>query len=141
MDILEYILHTGSQPRYSPLILKRNAQPTDASERYVSLAGSVADQTRFISYLHHPGTADDVKPVTHWVIVNLGGKRGLGVLKQAVGHVAGAESAKARLAVLLNGDGEPEALERVVLAALQVGVRFVRLVNSSVATSGVTVES
>ncbi|GAQ80221.1 UDP-glucose:glycoprotein glucosyltransferase [Klebsormidium nitens] len=143
MNILEYVLHSGSQPRYSPLILKRNAQPSDASERYVSLAGSVADQTRFISYLHHPGTADDVKPVTHWVVANLGGKRGLGVLKQAVGHVAGADSAQARLAVLLNGEGEPGALERVVLAALQVPSRRQKIVPflQRLLSSGALVES
>jgi hypothetical protein len=119
MDILDFAFRQGSHSRYSPLVLGRNAPGTESTERYVSLA----DQTGLVSklqYLHHLGTADDVKPVTHWVVVNLGDRKGLGVLKQAVAHLADKSSARSRVAVLLAGDQEPSVLERVVLAALQV---------------------
>lgn len=123
MDILDFAFRQGSHSRYSPLVLGRNAPGTESTERYVSLAGPVADPIGLVpklQYLHHPGTADDVKPVTHWVVVNLGERKGLRVLKQAVAHLADKSSAKSRVAVLLMGDQEPSVLERVVLATLQV---------------------
>jgi UDP-glucose:glycoprotein glucosyltransferase len=123
MDILDFALRQDSHSRYSPLVLGGNVPGAESTERYVSLAGPVADQTGLVPklpYLHHPGTADDVKPVTHWVVVNLGERKGLRVLKQAMAHLADKSSAKSRVAVLLAGDQEPSVLERVVLAALQV---------------------
>ena len=69
---------TGAVPRYNPRILQeagsgdRNGA---ASPRQLTLAGKGLRPSEApfagLGYIHYPGSEDDIKSITHWLVVDL----------------------------------------------------------------------
>ncbi|KAL3679974.1 hypothetical protein R1sor_022930 [Riccia sorocarpa] len=99
-DVLDKFLSDGGQRRYNPQIVSEKKE----GRTYVSLSSPVAEEDKVLTrlqYLHHPGTEDDVKPVTHWLCVDLSEESGIRLLQQALRYLMeGAE--KGRIGVLHN---------------------------------------
>ncbi|BFI40446.1 UDP-glucose:glycoprotein glucosyltransferase [Marchantia polymorpha subsp. ruderalis] len=99
-DVLDKMLSEGGQPRYNPQIVSSRRD----DRRYVSLSSPVAEEDKVLTrlqYLHHPGSEDDLKPLTHWICVDLTQKSGIHLLQQGLRYLMeGAE--KGRIGVLHN---------------------------------------
>ena len=69
-DIMAFLLaHFNALPRFNPRITE--GEGDDAATQLMltkDLAPLPNDQ---LNYLHHPGTEDNVKAVSHWVILDL----------------------------------------------------------------------
>lgn len=102
-DVLNKFLSDGSFPRFNPQI----AGPASKEAKYVSLAEHIATKHVALSqlqYLHSPGTEDEVKPITHWLALNLMKASGWNLLREAV-HYLSVGSSKGRVAILHNVEG------------------------------------
>ncbi|KAG0591180.1 hypothetical protein KC19_1G156300 [Ceratodon purpureus] len=129
-DILEKFLTEEGQPRYNPQIV---AIPKE-ERKYVGLAYPVAKKDRVLTrlqYLHFPGTEDDVKPVTHWLALDLTQKNGVRLLQQALQYLV-AGSKKGRIGILHNikpaNIQDPSLLIRIVMAVANSPSRRAKVV-------------
>ncbi|KAK1287551.1 UDP-glucose:glycoprotein glucosyltransferase [Acorus calamus] len=99
-DILDYLLSESGHPRYNPQIVgEKNDQ-----KKFVSLSASALDGDSIlndISYIHSHETHDDLKPVTHLLIVNAASKEGMKLLHEGIRYLIGG-SKIGRIGVLFN---------------------------------------
>lgn len=78
-DILESVLQlTGAVPRYNPRILQQpgpndKAGPETPVQLPLGTKGLRPWEAPFseLGYLHHPGTEDSIKAITHWLLLDL----------------------------------------------------------------------
>ncbi|KAF9602136.1 hypothetical protein IFM89_025181 [Coptis chinensis] len=99
-DVLEKFLSESGFHRYNPQIIGNG----NIKKRFASLSASVLGSESVlndISYLHSPGTVDDLKPVTHLLSVNVSSKKGMKLLREGIRFLMGG-SKISRLGVLFN---------------------------------------
>ncbi|KAL2613121.1 hypothetical protein R1flu_024813 [Riccia fluitans] len=99
-DVLDKFLSEGGQRRYNPQIVSSKKE----DRTYVSLSSPVAKEDKVLTrlqYLHHPGTEDDLKPLTHWLCVDLSEDNGIRLLQQALRYLMGGAE-QGRIGVLHN---------------------------------------
>lgn len=119
-DVLDFFLSENGQPRYNPQIV---AAPK-GERKFVDLALPIAENDQVVDrlqYLHHPGTEDDVKPVTHWLALDIRKSAGIHLLQQALHHLSSGTK-KGRIGILHNSkrsESEPSLLTRIVMVATQ----------------------
>ncbi|KAI3972803.1 hypothetical protein MKX01_019461 [Papaver californicum] len=97
-DVLDHFLAENGYRRYNPQIIGEGKN----QKKFKSLAASILGSDSVlndISYLHSPGTVDDVKPVTHLLVVNLTSKKGINLLREGIHYLMGG-SKRARLGAL-----------------------------------------
>lgn len=78
-NILQSVLQiTGAVPRYNPRILQQPgandaALPETPVQLSLGAAGLKPWEPPFsdLGYLHHPGTDDDIKAITHWLLLDI----------------------------------------------------------------------
>jgi UDP-glucose:glycoprotein glucosyltransferase len=86
LGVPNFFLSENGQPRYNPQIV---AAPK-GERKFVDLALPIAEYDQVVArlqYLHHPGTEDDVKPVTHWLALDIRKSAGIHLLQQALHHL------------------------------------------------------
>jgi UDP-glucose:glycoprotein glucosyltransferase len=92
--------------------------------KFVDLALPIAENDQVVArlqYLHHPGTEDDVKPVTHWLALDIRKSAGIHLLQQALHHLSSGTK-KGRIGILHNSkrsESEPSLLTQIVMVATQ----------------------
>ncbi|KAJ7513700.1 hypothetical protein O6H91_23G011200 [Diphasiastrum complanatum] len=85
-DVLDSLFSEGSYPRYNPQIISSRKE----DRKYVPLSRTIIEKHSLLTslpYLHSPGTEDDVKPITHLLILDLSEWSALRLLQQALGHL------------------------------------------------------
>ncbi|XP_077249735.1 EMS-MUTAGENIZED BRI1 SUPPRESSOR 1 isoform X2 [Tasmannia lanceolata] len=101
-DVLEKFLSESGYHRYNPQITGEGKD----QKRFVSLPTSILGRESFlndISYLHSPETVDDLKPVTHLLVVNVTSKKGLKLLRGGI-HYLMQGSKRARIGIIFNSN-------------------------------------
>ncbi|XP_058110357.1 UDP-glucose:glycoprotein glucosyltransferase isoform X2 [Magnolia sinica] len=101
-DVLEKFLSESGYNRYNPQITGDGK----GQKRFISLCTSFLERESVlneISYLHSHGTADDLKPVTHLLAVNVTLKKGVKLLREGLRYLIGG-SKRARIGILFNAD-------------------------------------
>lgn len=103
-DVLEKFLSESGHKRYNPQILVEGK----GRKKYISLSrpyfrsGTVLKD---VVYLHSTGTVDDIKPVTHLLLVNVSIKDGMKLLREAIHYLIDG-SKKVRVGSLLYSNNE-----------------------------------
>lgn len=101
-DVLEKFLSESGYRRYNPQVFGDGKE----IKKFISLFKSFLAKDSIlhdISYLHSPGTLDDVKPVTHLLAVNVKSRKEMKLLREGL-HYMMDDSRKARLGVLIYTD-------------------------------------
>ncbi|CAI5474862.1 unnamed protein product [Closterium sp. Yama58-4] len=99
-DVLAFFLSSAAK-RFNPEV----ALPAGKTAPYVSLAPPMAADNPALarlSFLHSPGTEDEVKPFTHLLALDLSSHQGVDLLLQAVLHLESEEGTHAQVAILHN---------------------------------------
>ncbi|KAL6178989.1 hypothetical protein ACLB2K_050505 [Fragaria x ananassa] len=97
-DVLNKFLSESGTTRYNPQII------AGGKPRFTSLCTSVlGGESVFndISYLHSPETVDDLKPVTHLLVVDVSSKKGMKLIHEALQYLIEG-SDRARVGVLFS---------------------------------------
>ncbi|XP_050375561.1 UDP-glucose:glycoprotein glucosyltransferase [Argentina anserina] len=97
-DVLDKFLSESGTTRYNPQIIN------SGKPRFTSLGTSVLGGEGVfndISYLHSPETVDDLKPVTHLLVIDIASKKGMKLLHEALHYLIDG-SERARVGVLFN---------------------------------------
>ncbi|CAI7767274.1 unnamed protein product, partial [Closterium sp. NIES-54] len=84
-DVLAFFLSSAAK-RFNPEV----ALPAGKTAPYVSLAPPMAADNPTLarlSFLHSPGTEDEVKPFSHLLALDLSSHQGVDLLLQAVLHL------------------------------------------------------
>lgn len=91
-DVLEKFLSDSGLSRYNPQII------AEGKPRIVSMFASTHGGESLLNdfnYLHSPGTMDDLKPVTHLLVVDAASKKGIKLLKEGLHYLMrGSKSAR-----------------------------------------------
>ncbi|KAL6003178.1 hypothetical protein ACLOJK_023401 [Asimina triloba] len=101
-DVLEKFLSEGGYRRYNPQITGEGRN----QKWFVPLSASILERESLlneISYLHSPGTIDDLKPVTHLLVVNPKSKKGMKLLHEGIRYLMRG-SKRARLGILFHAN-------------------------------------
>ncbi|MBA0717017.1 hypothetical protein Golax_004863 [Gossypium laxum] len=99
-DVLDKFLSENGISRYNPQILADGK----VKRRFVSLASSILGGDSVlneINYLHSPETVDDVKAVTHLLVVDVTSKKGIKLLREGIHYLIGGTKG-ARVGVLFS---------------------------------------
>ncbi|PSS26754.1 UDP-glucose:glycoprotein like [Actinidia chinensis var. chinensis] len=99
-DVLDKFLSESGVPRYNPQIIADGK----VKPKYVSLSRAILGKDSVlndVSYLHSPGTVDDLKPVTHLLAIDITSKRGIKLLREGIQYLIEG-SKNARLGMLFN---------------------------------------
>ncbi|CAI7832218.1 unnamed protein product [Closterium sp. NIES-53] len=137
-DVLAFFLSSAAK-RFNPEV----ALPAGKTAPYVSLAPPMAADNPTLarlSFLHSPGTEDEVKPFSHLLALDLSSHQGVDLLLQAVLHLESEEGTHARVAVLHNPLHAPanddarlpplawrHLVPRLIMAAVQMPSRRSKL--------------
>ncbi|KAG6600362.1 UDP-glucose:glycoprotein glucosyltransferase, partial [Cucurbita argyrosperma subsp. sororia] len=91
-DVLEKFLSESGISRYNPQIV------AEGNSRIVSMFASTHGGEFLLNgfnYLHSPGTTDDLKPVTHLLVIDAASKKGIKLLKEGLHYLMrGSKSAR-----------------------------------------------
>ncbi|KAK6136507.1 hypothetical protein DH2020_029743 [Rehmannia glutinosa] len=101
-DVLDKFLSESGVQRYNPKITGDGK----AKPKFVSLCASILAKESVLNdlyYLHSPETIDDLKPVTHLLVVDITSKKGMKLLREGI-HYLIAGSKDARIGVLFNAN-------------------------------------
>ncbi|KAL6515179.1 hypothetical protein OROHE_018811 [Orobanche hederae] len=101
-DVLDKFLSESGVQRYNPTIIADGK----AKPKFVSLCASVIAKESVLNdlyYLHSPGTIDDLKPVTHLLVVDITSKKGMKLLHEGIRYLIDG-SKNARVCVLFNAN-------------------------------------
>lgn len=114
-DVLDKFLAESGVRRYNPQII------TDGKNKpkFVSLAQSILNKESAlheITFLHSPGTIDDLKPVTHLLAIDVTSTKGMKLLREGILYLLDG-STRARVGVLFGNN----------LAADSPGFLFVKI--------------
>ncbi|CAM8984047.1 unnamed protein product [Rhodiola kirilowii] len=99
-NVLDKFLEETGIRRYNPQIIGDGK----SKSRFVSLSASVIQRGSILSevnYLHSPETSENVKPITHLLIVDVTSKKGLKLLQEGIRYLLQG-SANGRLGVLFS---------------------------------------
>ncbi|KAL0384582.1 UNVERIFIED_CONTAM: UDP-glucose:glycoprotein glucosyltransferase [Sesamum radiatum] len=99
-DVLDKFLSESGIQRYNPKIIAEGK----TKPKFVSLCASVLAKESVLNnlyYLHSPETVDDLKPVTHLLVVDITSKKGMKLLREGIRYLIGG-SKNARIGVLFN---------------------------------------
>ncbi|KAG7031006.1 UDP-glucose:glycoprotein glucosyltransferase, partial [Cucurbita argyrosperma subsp. argyrosperma] len=83
-DVLEKFLSESGISRYNPQIV------AEGNSRIVSMFASTHGGEFLLNgfnYLHSPGTTDDLKPVTHLLVIDAASKKGIKLLKEGLHYL------------------------------------------------------
>ncbi|GER26746.1 UDP-glucose:glycoprotein glucosyltransferase [Striga asiatica] len=97
-DVLDKFLSESGVRRYNTKIIT----DAKAKPKFVSLCASVIEKESVLNdlhYLHSPETTDDLKPVTHLLVVDITSKKGMKLLREGIRYLIGG-SKNARVGVL-----------------------------------------
>ncbi|KAL0357165.1 UNVERIFIED_CONTAM: UDP-glucose:glycoprotein glucosyltransferase [Sesamum calycinum] len=101
-DVLDKFLSESGIQRYNPKIIAEGK----TKPKFVSLSASVLAKESVLNdlyYLHSPETMDDLKPVTHLLVVDITSKKGMKLLREGIRYLIGG-SKNARIGVLFNSN-------------------------------------
>ncbi|KAI3445630.1 hypothetical protein Pfo_002295 [Paulownia fortunei] len=101
-DVLDKFLSESGVQRYNPKIIADGK----AKPKFVSLCASILAKESVLNdlyYLHSPETFDDLKPVTHLLVVDITSKKGMKLLREGIRYLIGG-SKHARIGVLFNAN-------------------------------------
>ncbi|KAK8965056.1 UDP-glucose:glycoprotein glucosyltransferase [Platanthera guangdongensis] len=101
-DVLDKFLSESGYRRYNPQVVGDGKE----IKKFISLFKPFLAKDSIlhdISYLHSPGTLDDLKPVTHLLAVNVKSRKEIKLLREGLHYMMG-DSRKARLGVLIYVD-------------------------------------
>ncbi|KAK6156984.1 hypothetical protein DH2020_011232 [Rehmannia glutinosa] len=101
-DVLDKFLSESGVQRYNPKIIGDGK----AKPKFVSLCASILAKESVLNdlyYLHSPETMDDLKPVTHLLVVDITSKKGMKLLREGIRYLI-AGSKDARIGVLFNAN-------------------------------------
>lgn len=107
-DVLEKFLSESGHHRYNPQIMGDGK----GTKQFISLFTSFLESESLlpdISYLHTPGTVDDLKPVTHLLAVNVTSREGMHLLHEGIRYLIEG-SKRARIGIIFyvdDGDSSP----------------------------------
>lgn len=106
-DVLDKFLSESGISRYNPQII------TDGKvkARFISLSTSTHEKESVlneISYLHSPGTIDDLKPVTHLLVADVMSRKGMKLLHEGIHYLLGGAQ-NARLGVMFSAKSSVES--------------------------------
>lgn len=99
-DVLDRFLSESGIHRYNPQIISDGK----VKPRFIDLPASIFASDcvlNGVSYLHSAGSIDDVKPVTHLLVVDVTARQGMKLLHEGIRYLMG-ESKIARVGVLFN---------------------------------------
>ncbi|XP_051146784.1 UDP-glucose:glycoprotein glucosyltransferase [Andrographis paniculata] len=117
-DILEKFLAVSGVQRYNPKIIGDGK----ASPKFVSLSASILTKDSVLNalhYLHSPETMDDVKPVTHLLVVDITSKKGMKLLREGIRYLIDG-STNARIGVLFNANKDTTLPGFVFIKAFEI---------------------
>lgn len=106
-DVLDKFLSESGIQRYNPQIMTNSKVKPIVKSLSASVLGkeSVLND---IGFLHSPDTIDDLKPVTHFLVVDVASKKGIRLLHEGIRYLM-AGSRNARLGVLFNANLDAES--------------------------------
>ncbi|KAK0591027.1 hypothetical protein LWI29_034667 [Acer saccharum] len=119
-DILDKFLSESGINRYNPQIVVNDK----VKPRFISLASSILggeSVLKDVNYLHSPETIDDLKPVTHLLLVNITSKKGIKLLREGIRFLIGG-SKSARLGVLFSGSNDADLSSFLFVKAFEITV-------------------
>ncbi|XP_039137617.1 UDP-glucose:glycoprotein glucosyltransferase [Dioscorea cayenensis subsp. rotundata] len=99
-DILEKFLSESGFQRYNPQIIGEGK----GMKRFVSLFPTYLQKESIlgdVNYLHSPGMADDLKPVTHLLAVNGASREGIRLLREGLHFLMGS-SKRSRVGIIFH---------------------------------------
>ncbi|PIN18202.1 UDP-glucose:glycoprotein glucosyltransferase [Handroanthus impetiginosus] len=99
-DVLDKFLSESGVQRYNPKIIADGK----AKPKFVPLCASILAKDSVLNdlyYLHSPETMDDLKPVTHLLVVDITLKKGMKMLREGIHYLIGG-SKNSRIGVLFN---------------------------------------
>ncbi|KAG9141867.1 hypothetical protein Leryth_013981 [Lithospermum erythrorhizon] len=102
-DVLDKFLSESGIRRYNPQIIGNGKIKPKIVSLCPSVLGGEDSVLNEIGYLHTPETIDDVKPVTHFLVVNISSKKGIKLLHEGLRYLMGG-SELARMGVLFNAN-------------------------------------
>ncbi|KAJ4784375.1 UDP-glucose:glycoprotein glucosyltransferase 1 [Rhynchospora pubera] len=109
-DILDKFLSESGYKRYNPAIIGDGK----GAKKYVSLFASYLNKESIvheISFLHTPGTEDDIKPMTHLLAINIFSRTGFKLLHGGLLYLKkGSQRARLSLLLYANIDSSSSAL-------------------------------
>lgn len=123
-DVLDKFLSESGVSRYNPQIMSEGKN----KPKFVSLAKSILDEDSAlhkISYLHSPGSSDNVKPVTHLLAIDVTSIKGMKLLQEGIRYLLDG-STQARVGVLFNPN----------MAADSPGFFFVKIFQLTMSSYG-----
>ncbi|GFP99210.1 UDP-glucose:glycoprotein glucosyltransferase [Phtheirospermum japonicum] len=101
-DVLDKYLSESGVQRYNPKIIGDGK----VKPKFISLCGPIIAKESVLNdlyFLHSPETIDDLKPVTHLLVVDITSKKGMKLLREGIRYlISGSKSA--RVGVLFNAD-------------------------------------
>ncbi|KAG5548754.1 hypothetical protein RHGRI_014196 [Rhododendron griersonianum] len=101
-DVLDKFLLESGVPRYNPqIIADGKVKPKFVSLSRATLRNDFIQND--VSFLHSPETVDDLKPVTHLLVIDVTSKKGINLLREGILYLIEG-SKNARLGMLFNAD-------------------------------------
>lgn len=104
-DVLDKFLSESGIQRYNPKII---ADGKATKPKFVSLCASILAKESVLNdlyYLHSPETFDDLKPVTHILVVDVTSRKGMKLLHEGIRYLIGGTK-NARIGVLFNANDD-----------------------------------
>ncbi|KAL3814493.1 hypothetical protein ACJIZ3_015761 [Penstemon smallii] len=101
-DVLDKFLSESGVQRYNPKIIADGK----VKPKFVSLSAAILSKESVLSdlsYLHSTETMDDLKPVTHLLVVDITSRKGMKLLREGIRYLIGG-SKNARIGVLFNAN-------------------------------------
>ncbi|EPS69252.1 hypothetical protein M569_05510, partial [Genlisea aurea] len=117
-DVLEKFLSESGVQRYNPMIIAEGKDKPKFTSLCASVLteGSVIDQLR---YLHSVKTVDDLKPVTHLLIVDIDSKKGTMLLREGIRYLISG-SRNSRVGVLFNSNEQTTSSSLFFMEAFKI---------------------
>lgn len=116
-DILDKLLSESSINRYNLQIVGDKANP-----KFVSLTPSILGDDSLlnsIEYLHSSGTMDDLKPITHLLVVDVTSRKGIKLVHEGIRYLL-AGSSIGRVGFLFNSDINSDSNSLIFMKVLQI---------------------
>ncbi|GKD98736.1 UDP-glucose:glycoprotein glucosyltransferase, partial [Tanacetum coccineum] len=116
-DILDKFLSKSGIQRYNPQIVGDKAKP-----KFVSLTASIVVDESLLSnieYLHFVGTIDDLKPITHLLVVDVTFRKGVQLLQEGIRYLMPGY-VSARVGFLFNSNLNSDSNSFILMKALEI---------------------
>ncbi|CAI9103836.1 OLC1v1002407C1 [Oldenlandia corymbosa var. corymbosa] len=117
-DILDKLLKESGIHRYNPQIITSGK----VKPKFVSLSASILESGSWIneiSYLHSPESADDIKPVTQLLVVDIASKKGIKLLHEGLHYLMGG-SKISRLGVIFSANKDIDPSSYVFMKVFEI---------------------